>query len=201
MGVELPEARMTVTEAQSHELAPAALHSIDGFKYTIRINTSRQNEQLLLSLDYHAMCPGVAGIYCNDENDPPDDIICHPSKKVKVEHHGVNSLNEPLRVINVQPTLGVLSLDDDVLVLCVVLDAGYLWWTRRPARMVGFDVRRHVEDNGPTWKYGTTIRTNTDALPRAMYAYIPRNFKCKDAAMSFFVSHLTDGKLPLLVDR
>ncbi|KAL7546862.1 hypothetical protein ACHAWF_010189 [Thalassiosira exigua] len=224
MDVELPEARMTVTEAQSHELAPIAPHSVDDSQYTIRINTWRRNEQLLLSLNYHATCPGVAEIHviwCDDENDPPDDIVRHPSGKVKVERHDVNSLNERFRVLVVPPTLGVLSLDDDVLAPCVVLDAGFVRWTRRPERMVGFDARRHVEDNGPTWKYGTTIRTNwytisltraaflhrdylnlyTDALPREIYAYVARNFQCEDVAMSFFVSHLTGGKPPLLADR
>ena len=41
-----------------------------------------------------------------------------------VERHDVNSLNERFRVLAKVETLGVLSLDDDVLRRCAALDVG-----------------------------------------------------------------------------
>jgi len=46
------------------------------------------------------------------------------------------------------PTLGVLSLDDDVMRPCAALDAAFVRWTRHPDRMVGFDARTHVVVEG-----------------------------------------------------
>ena len=118
-----------------------------GGQYTIRINTWRRNEQLLLSLNHHAKCDGVMEIHvvwCDAENDPPNDVTDHPSGKVRVERHVVNSLNERFRMLIEPPTLGILSIDDDVLRPCIALDAAYVRWTRHPDRMVGFDARTHV---------------------------------------------------------
>ena len=155
-------ARMTMDEARSRVLAHVGIggggggvgggiggggRAIDVEMYTIRINTWRRNEQLLLSLNHHAKCEGVAEIHviwCDDENDPPHSVSNHPSGKVKVERHSINSLNERFRVIINPPTLGILSLDDDVLRPCVALDAAFVRWTRHPNRMVGFDARTHV---------------------------------------------------------
>ncbi|KAL7528435.1 hypothetical protein ACHAWF_002555 [Thalassiosira exigua] len=189
LGVEDLEARMTMAEARAHELAPIAHHSIDTSRYTIRINTWRRNEQLLLSLNHHAKCPGVAEIqvvWCDGANDPPREATHHPSGKVKVERHEINSLNERFKVLIDPPTLGILSLDDDVLRPCAALDAGFVRWTRHPDRMVGFDARRHVEETVAVeeglgrerrmWKYGymsTTEKTNryTLSLPRAAFLH------------------------------
>ena len=42
------------------------------------------------------------------------------------------------------PTLGIMSLDYDVLRPCAALDTAFVRWTRHPERMVGFDARTHV---------------------------------------------------------
>ncbi|KAL7528023.1 hypothetical protein ACHAWF_002410, partial [Thalassiosira exigua] len=180
---------MTMAEARAHKLAPITQHSIDMSQFTIRINTWRRNEQLLLSLNHHVRCPGVAEIqvvWCDVKNDPPDEVAHHPSGKVKVERHEIDSLNERFKVLIVPPTLGILSLDDDVLRPCEALDAGFVRWTRHPHRMVGFDARRHVEETNAVevglgrehrmWKYALrspTKRTNryTISLPRAAFLH------------------------------
>ncbi|KAL7480361.1 hypothetical protein ACHAW6_006055 [Cyclotella cf. meneghiniana] len=222
-------AAMTLKEAHSHRLKPITTHPIDKEQFTIRMNTWHRNEQLVLSVNHHAKCEGVKEIqivWCDSENEPPNEILHHKSGKVKVEKHTINSLNERFKVLMDPPTLGILSLDDDVLRPCEALDAAFIRWTRHPERMVGFDVRSHIVDDGEEgskWKYGymsTTESSNrysltlprasflhrdyldlyTMALPRPMYAYIAQHFECEDIAMSFFVSSVTDGKPPLITD-
>ena len=110
--------KMTLEEAHSHKLTPLVGNSnIDTSHYTIRMNTWHRNEQLLLSINHHAKCTGVAEIqiiWCDTINDPPDNILHHSSGKVKIERHDVNSLNERFKIVLDTPTLGILSLDDDV---------------------------------------------------------------------------------------
>lgn len=222
-------AAMTLKEAHSHKLKPITAHAIDQSQFTIRMNTWHRNEQLILSVNHHAKCESVKEIqivWCDSDNEPPNEILHHKSGKVKIEKHVINSLNERFKVLMDPPTLGILSLDDDVLRPCEALDAAFIRWTRHPERMLGFDVRTHVVDEseeGTKWKYGymsTTEKSNhysltlprasflhrdyldlyTMALPRPMYAYIAQHFECEDIAMSFLVSSITDGKPPLITD-
>ncbi|KAL3764417.1 hypothetical protein ACHAWU_004923 [Discostella pseudostelligera] len=218
LAVEDQETKVTLLEAHAHALTPITVHSIDTLQYTIRINTWQRNEQLLLSVNHHAKCEGVAKIHviwCDSANEPPDEIVHHVSGKVKVEKHVINSLNERFKVLLDAPTLGILSLDDDVLRPCVALDAAFLRWTRHPDRMVGFDARTHVARYMSTTessnRYSITLprasfihRDYLDlyimALPRSIYSYVAQNLECEDVAMSFLVSSLTGGKPPLLAD-
>ncbi|KAK1738180.1 glycosyltransfearse (family 64) [Skeletonema marinoi] len=199
--------KMTLQEAHSHKLAPLFTDNknknIDTSQYTIRMNTWHRNEQLLLSINHHAQCEGVAEIqiiWCDTLNDPPDSVLHHSSGKVKIERHDINSLNERFKIVLDTPTLGILSLDDDVLRPCEALDAAFLRWVRHPERMIGFDVRTHVvvvensvdNDGGvvgkkneeeekkkkttTNWKYGymsTTEKSNSYSLtlPRASFLH------------------------------
>jgi len=150
--VEDTHSKMTLQEAHSHKLKglPLPPNNIDTSQYTIRMNTWNRNEQLLLSINHHAKCEGVAEIqiiWCDTQNDPPDSILHHPSGKVKIERHHVNSLNERFKIVLDTPTVAILSLDDDVLRPCEALDAAFVRWMRHPERMVGFDVRTHVVES------------------------------------------------------
>ena len=204
--VDDTHSKMSLEEAHSHKLAPIIQNNnsdnnnnIDTTQYTIRMNTWHRNEQLLLSINHHAKCEGVAEIqiiWCDTENDPPDNVLHHPSGKVKIERHDINSLNERFKIVLDPPTIGILSLDDDVLRPCEALDAAFLRWTRHPERMIGFDVRTHVvvekrEDETKknkeganniaattttNWKYGymsTTEKSNSYSLtlPRASFLH------------------------------
>jgi len=191
LALEDQEVKMTLAEAHSHKLTPINIHSIDTSQYTIRINTWQRNEQLLLSMNHHAQCEGVKEIqiiWCDSNNEPPKEIVHHASGKVKIEKHVINSLNERFKVLMDPPTLGILSLDDDVLRPCAALDAAFVRWTRHPERMVGFDARTHVmveEDgieehkkgsNKSNWKYGYMSTTESSnrysiTLPRASFLH------------------------------
>jgi hypothetical protein len=129
------------------------LRPIDVDQYTIRINTWRRPEQLLISVDHHASCPGVAQIqvvWCDKEEEPPAELYNYTN--VIIERHQVNSLNERFNILSPTPTLGILSIDDDVLRPCEAIDAGFFKWTRSPDRMIGFDARVHVENENGQWQ-------------------------------------------------
>jgi hypothetical protein len=135
------------------ELEP--LRPIDLEKYTIRINTWRRPEQLLISVKHHASCPGVAQIqivWCDKEEEPPAELYNYTN--VVIERHDLNSLNERFNILEPTPTRGILSIDDDLLRPCEAIDAGFFKWTKSPHRMVGFDARIHVENEDGTWQYG-----------------------------------------------
>lgn len=130
-----------------------ALEEKDWNQYTIRINTWRRPEQLLASVDWHSKCPGVAQIqivWCDHENEPPVELDAY--ENVIVERHEANNLNERFHIIVPTPTLGILSIDDDVLRPCEAIDSGFFKWTQYPERMVGFDARLHVENDDGSWK-------------------------------------------------
>jgi len=208
--------------------------------YTIRMNTYKRNEQLQISINHHAKCPGVAKIvvvWCDKVNQPPKRIKNHESGKVEIEYHELNTLNERYRIMNESTkTRGVLSLDDDLLRPCEALDAGFFRWTRSPERIVGFDARVHTIHNDDhkdsigngskhdVWSYGflsTTKKENKYStilmrsafihrdylnlymqyVPRIIFDTVSTEFNCEDIAMSFFVSALTDGLVPLLADK
>lgn len=132
-------------------LAPLTQNDLE--KYTIRMNTWRRPEQLLVSVEHHSSCEGVAQIqvvWCDQENEPPPELSNY--SKVVIEYHEQNSLNERFRILSPAPTLGILSIDDDALRPCEALDDGFFKWTRHPDRMVGFDARVHVENEDGSWK-------------------------------------------------
>ena len=130
-----------------------SLRPIDRDQYTIRINTWRRPEQLVISVDHHASCPGVAQIqvvWCDKENEPPPELSNYTN--VVIERHDENSLNERFNILTPTPTLGILSIDDDVLRPCEAIDAGFFKWVNSPNRMVGFDARIHVENEDGSWQ-------------------------------------------------
>jgi hypothetical protein len=141
----------TLNVPQHRRLTPL-VRPIDREQYTIRINTWRRQEQLLLSVEHHSSCPGVAEIqvvWCDKEENPPAGLLNF--SKVVIERHEVNSLNERFNILSPTSTLGILSIDDDVLRPCEAIDSGFFKWTQNPDRMVGFDGRVHVENQDGTW--------------------------------------------------
>jgi hypothetical protein len=141
-----------------HRRLEPLVRPIDREQYTIRINTWRRQEQLLLSVEHHSSCPGVAEIqviWCDKEQEPPAGLLNF--SKVTIERHDVNSLNERFNSLSPPPTLGILSIDDDVLRPCEAIDSGFFKWTQNSDRMVGFDGRVHVENEDGTWAVRTFI--------------------------------------------
>ena len=213
------------------------LRAIDREQYTIRMNTWRRPKQLVQSVKHHASCPGVKEIqivWCDKENEPPRELLemtepkapISPSSsgtRVVIEHHEANSLNERFNILEPTPTMGILSIDDDVLRPCEAIDSGFFKWVKSPHRMVGFDARTHVENDDGSWQYGylsTTKKENMYSMALTRYCFIHRDymirytsdlpatildtvatkFNCEDIAMSLMISSLTEGRPPLLAD-
>lgn len=196
-------------------------------QFTIRINAWKRPEQLAVSLQHHASCEGVAQIqvvWCLDQGPPPDWLASQP--KVIVEEHSINSLSERFRVLTEPATLGILSVDDDVLRPCLALDAAFDKWTYNPDRLVGLDARSHVVvvESEQKWAYAylsTTEASNeySTTLTRAAFVHVDylhqymnvmptsirdtvnRYFNCEDIALSLWVSSRTNGRPPLLADH
>ena len=181
----------TLTEARMHKVAPVSNRSIDTSQYTIRMNTWHRNEQLLISLNHHAMCEGVAVIqviWCDKMNGPPEEVLRHKSGKVQIERHGINSLNERFRIVIQTPTLGILSIDDDILRPCEALDAAFIRWTRHPSRLVGFDARSHridskminpknvSESSAAAWEYGMVGKSNLYSMTLTKTCFVHRDY-------------------------
>ena len=138
------------------------LRAQDLEQYTIRMNTWRRPEQLVISVNHHSTCEGVAEIqivWCDKENEPPSELL--NNSKVVIERHDENSLNERFRILSPTPTLGILSIDDDALRPCEALDDGFFKWTRHPDRMIGFDARVHVENDDGSWKVNVNSECQT----------------------------------------
>ena len=231
--------KVTATQQSKMNVRPqlAKLRPVDYEQYTIRMNTWRRPKQLIQSVKHHASCPGVKEIqiiWCDKENEPPDELVemiekeyTIPSSltdtKVIIERHEVNSLNERFNIIEPTPTLGILSIDDDVLRPCEAIDSGFFKWIKSPHRMVGFDARTHVENEDGSWQYGylsATKKDNTYSLSLTRYCFIHRDymnrymrdlpttildtiatkFNCEDIAMSLMISSFTQGSPPLLAD-
>jgi len=247
---ELGEAYRSLHQARIEKLSSFStdLRPLDKEKYTVRMNTWRRKKQLLTSTKHLLSCPGVAQIqiiWCDKENEPPLDEIRNLNKnyrqtnpttsyeKVIVEYHEKNSLNERFNILSKTPTMGILSIDDDVLRPCEAIDSGFFRWTDHPDRMVGFDYRlnevtkeHHNQlniDQNDVWKYGylsTSAKRNRYSLTLPRFSFVHRdylnlyikyaphrittmvdeNLNCEDIGISFFISALTGGRAPLLVD-
>ena len=120
------QVHQNLQKAKAFELEPL-VSKFDREQFTIRINTWKRNEQLLVSLNHHTSCPGVAQIqvvWCDPDQEAPESISNHTSGKVVVERHTINSLTERFNAIQRPPTIGVMNLDDDVLWPCDALDSG-----------------------------------------------------------------------------
>jgi hypothetical protein len=158
-GNMMVDLRENTPKVSQHRRLTPLVQTIDREQYTIRINTWKRQEQLLLSVEHHSSCPGVAEIqviWCDKEEEPPAALFNF--SKVVVERHDVNSLNERFNILSPPPTLGILSIDDDVLRPCEAIDSGFFKWTQNPDRMVGFDGRVHVESKDGTWAVRTFMK-------------------------------------------
>lgn len=207
------------------------LRKVDKEKYTVRMNTWRRNMALQTSVDYLSTCSGVAQIqviWCDKKNNPPDFLMNHPSGKVVVEHHKINSLNERFNLLSPTPTLGILSIDDDMIRPCEALDNAFFRWTRAPERMVGFEPRfikweprpsriiygrnNPIDRKGLTGEYNIALTSMAffhrdymkfyvSDLEGIILNMIHEATNCEDIAMSLLISACTGAKEPLIADR
>lgn len=224
----IPKAEyLPLQEGHSPPSLTTPLQEIDQSHYTVRINTWKRPDQLRVSIKHFLTCDRVALIqivWCTAQGEPPEWLVTWQTNEPRlvVEAHAENSLNARFHVLNPPPTKGILTIDDDVLRPCFAFDVGFAKWTSHPDRLVGFDARTHVIQNGK-WKYGylsETTRTNqysmtltrcafvhvdhlksyTEQIPFEFRAMVTEHMNCEDILLSLWVSHLTDCQPPLLGD-
>ena len=92
---------------------------------------------------------------------PPEEVLHHKSGKVQIEWHKINSMNKRSWILSqtTMPTLGILSLVDDMLRPRWALYVASIRWPQHHLRILGFDawsyhiVRRwkisRMNQNGP----------------------------------------------------
>ena len=138
--------------AKTLSLTLTPLRPMDREFYTIRMNTWQRHQQLIASIKHHSRCEGVAQIQViwQESGDPPKEVVENP--KVVIEKHTENKLNQRFNILIPTPTLGILSVDDDVLYPCEAVDVAFHAWTKNPERQVGFDRRNHSVRKDGRWK-------------------------------------------------
>lgn len=180
--------------------------------YTIRMNTWNRPKELHQAIEKYTLCPGVAQIQVvwSQDEDPPEWLSNHD--KVVIERHNETTLNERFRIIQEPPTEALLSMDDDISIPCLALDAGYFLWRENPTHMVGFDGRSY--ENG---KYQSRPRNDHFSISLTRLAFLHRQYwdsywnemtpsirervtqlrNCEDLAMSLWITSHT-RQAPLL---
>jgi hypothetical protein len=215
------------------------LRHIDREFFTLRINSWRRPLKELVT--YYAACPGVAEIqvvWCDSETEPPGwlmslqntssaenatNFLMRPT--VLLDRREINSLHERYNLSKSPPTLGIMSVDDDILIPCITLDHVFFLWTCNPERLVALQPRMH--DGKSFAYYGWARREyNVESVADAYYTmalptlggmvhrdymdwymqYLPRHlfqridsvFNCEDLALHFWIVALTRAQPALL---
>lgn len=181
---------------------------------TIRVNTYRRPDLLKEFLKNYHPCPVVKEItivWSDLENKPPDELLS-TYKKAKFEVHTTNSLSNRFKPLQHVPTDAVLSVDDDLVIPCEVLNSTLRVWSSNPDALVGYSPRMITNDpiTGKTkylrwqhtWWNGiyTIVLTKASILhkrylyeynkvmPTSMLSYIDNARNCEDIAMAHIVA-------------
>ncbi|XP_034951756.1 exostosin-2 [Chelonus insularis] len=159
-------------------------------------------------------------IWNNVKKDPPASLrwpkINKPIQVIRTKENKLSNRFYPYDEIE---TEGVLSIDDDIIMLTAdELEFAYEVWREFPDRIVGFPSRTHTWDNETNcWKYESewTNRISmvltgaafhhkfwnylyTTAMPGDIKMWVDQHMNCEDIAMNFLVANVT-GKAPIKV--
>jgi hypothetical protein len=190
---------------------------------TIRVNTFRRNDLLRTFLDNYSKCSVVNQIQViwsdptNNDKIPKDWLSLYSNNKVIFEVHDSNSLNnrfKPLIDIN---TNAVLSLDDDIIIPCNVIEKSLNVWKANSNVLVGYSPRMVAYDiwSGVTrylrwqhtWWNGFYSIILTKAcllhkkylyeyhknIPKEMLTFIDEHKNCEDIAFAHMIATLTNS--------
>jgi len=183
---------------------------------TVRVNTFRRLDLLSEFLKNYNTCAVVKDItvvWSDPENKPPLEWISEfDYKKVVFEVHTTNSLSNRFMPLQPLSTEAVLSVDDDLIIPCSVLESTLRVWTSNPDVLVGYSPRMITNDpiSGKTkymrwqhtWWSGIYSIVLTKAtflhkrylyeykklIPASMLSYIDSVRNCEDIAMAHIVA-------------
>lgn len=194
---------------------------------TVRVNTFRRPLLLKEFLDSHHACSVVKQIqvvWSDTENKPSLELQGqYPEGRVVFEMHGNNSLNNRFKPMLEVSTDAVLSIDDDLVIPCDVLERAYMVWSSNTRALVGFSPRIATFDavSGATvygrwqhtWWNGLYNIVLTKAalfssrylyeynkrVPQNLLDYVDKSRNCEDIVMAHIVAERSQAP-PVWVD-
>lgn len=200
---------------------------ISSNQVTMRVNSFRRLDLLEFFLDYYKTCDVVNQIqvvWSDQQNKPPLDWLSkYPNGKVVFEVHAKNSLNNRFIPLQEIRTDAVLSIDDDLIIPCQLVQESLEVWNTFPNALVGYSPRMIGWDTTTgnvkylrwqhTWwsglysimltkitflhkQYLNSYKTDT---PPAFLEHVDRMRNCEDVAMAHLVATKTHAA-PVWVD-
>jgi len=192
-----------------------------GLQVTMRVNSFRRLDLLKFFLDYYRTCKVVRQIqvvWSDQENKPPVDWLeGYEAGKVIFEVHDKNSLSNRFVALQGIPTEAVLSIDDDLIMPCRMIEDSLSVWNSFPMALVGFSPRIIGWDTisgnvkylrwQHTWWSGmySIMLTKISFLhrdylaafskhtPAAFLDHITKIRNCEDVAMAHVVARLSNA--------
>ncbi|GFR46368.1 hypothetical protein Agub_g7948, partial [Astrephomene gubernaculifera] len=190
-------------------------------RFTLVLNSFRRPQLLQRAVAHYAQCRSVDAvrvIWC--EGGLPPTRAEAPQyysdvKEVRYDIVSNSSLNNRFWPLEGLRTEAVLSLDDDILAPCEVLDELFALWRRDPHNMAGFYPRLHVLDKQCRYRYlqgfGTLtwhgayslvltkaamlhrdyLEYYTNHMDPAVRQHVDAVHNCEDLAMSLLVASAT----------
>jgi len=174
---------------------------------TIRVNTYRRLDLLEVFLDYYTshtckkVIKQIQVVWSDQENKPPVSYLKkYPSPKVQFEQHDTNSLSNRFRALLDVPTTAVLSIDDDLIVPCEVIERNLRVWSSFKTSLVGFSPRMIAFDitSGATrylrWQH--TWWSGMYAVMLSKVSFLHRDYLAQYDKLvpKSFVEHIDNGK-------
>lgn len=198
-------------------------------RFTLVLNSYRRPELLQRSVAHYAQCrtiDAIRVIWCEDGLPPTRAQapgFFSELKEVRYDMMVNSSLNHRFSPLEGLRTEAVLSLDDDIIAPCSVLDELFEAWRKDPWVMAGFYPRLHVLDSECKHRYlqgwGTLawhgryslvltkaamlhrdyLEAYTNHMPGAIRAHVDAVRNCEDLAMALLVGAATGGRPPAFV--
>lgn len=192
--------------------------------FTVVVNTFQRPKLLARAVAHYAACPSVAGlrVVWSEPRSPPATTSFalprgRPSGFVRFDAHPTTSINNRFIPLDNLSTAAVFSVDDDVLVPCLLLSRGFSAWRAAPHALVGFWPRAVARDAAACGGYtyvsaepalflrgefsiiltkaaflhASYFDAYTHDQPATMREYVSNRRECEDIAMAFLIANAT----------
>ncbi|KAG2445923.1 hypothetical protein HXX76_000526 [Chlamydomonas incerta] len=166
-------------------------------RFTLVINSYKRPELLQRAVQHYSHCKSIDAvrvIWC-EEGLPPTRAqapeFFSELKEVRYDIMTNSSLNMRFWPLEGLRTEAVLSLDDDIVAPCGVLDELFEVWKRDPWNMAGFYPRLHLVDKDCKYKYlqgfGTLTWHGAYSLVLTKAAMLHRDY------LEYYSNHMAGG--------
>lgn len=156
LGCLVPLASYTYYRSIITEAPLEATNSNEAYTIVI-LSQPHRLATLRTVVEHYGRCPSVREILVVWGPNPPstEALGLFSDVPVRLRGEGVDSLNNRFRPDPKITTKAVLSLDDDTIMWCSDVEAGFREWLRRPQDLVGFFPRLILPpaSRGRRWRY------------------------------------------------